>query len=193
MNNECTRSEIFTPITLGNLRSLEPVDDRYIPTIFELVERNRERLSSSMPWVKDTQTAADIQKFFSQMSRDAAEARGGAWVILVEGNPVGIVGVHEINWPHARTSIGYWINAAHEGHGHVTSAVSALARRLFAAGIKRIEIRAGTENSRSRALAERLGFTFEGIARSHEQLHDRRVDHAVYSLLSDDPATGEEA
>ena len=125
------------------------------------------------------------------MRKDAAESRGGAWVLIVQGNPVGIVGVHEINWPHARTSIGYWINADHEGHGHVTAAVGGLARRLFLAGIKRIEIRAGTENSRSRALAERLGFTFEGIARSNEQLSDRRVDHAIYSLLSDDPAAGD--
>ena len=52
--------------------------------------------------------------------------------------------------------------------------------------INRIQIKAATENLKSRAIPERLGFTFEGIERDAE-LHTRGfVDLAIYGLLKND-------
>ena len=62
--------------------------------------------------------------------------------------------------------LGYWIRANHEGRGHITRACRALIDIGFEElGLHRIEIRAGLENARSRAVPERLGFTYEGIER----------------------------
>ena len=44
-------------------------------------------------------------------------------------------------------------------------------------------IRAGTENARSRAVPERLGFTYEGIAREEGRGSGGFYDLAVYGLL----------
>jgi ribosomal-protein-serine acetyltransferase len=52
-------------------------------------------------------------------------------------------------------------------------------------GLHRMEIHAATENVKSRAVAERLGFTQEGVAKGAEWLHQRWVDHAVYAMLPD--------
>jgi ribosomal-protein-serine acetyltransferase len=49
--------------------------------------------------------------------------------------------------------------------------------------LNRIAIAAALENRKSRALAERLGFTFEGVRREAEWLYDHYVDHALYGLL----------
>ena len=50
-------------------------------------------------------------------------------------------------------------------------------------GLHRIEIRAGVDNARSRAVSERLGFTYEGIEREGSRGSRGFYDLAVYSLL----------
>jgi ribosomal-protein-serine acetyltransferase len=52
--------------------------------------------------------------------------------------------------------------------------------------LNRITIECATENTPSRAIAERLGFKLEGVTRQVEWVHDRYVDHAVYGLLRSD-------
>jgi ribosomal-protein-serine acetyltransferase len=44
-------------------------------------------------------------------------------------------------------------------------------------------IRAGVENARSRAIPERLGFTYEGVAREEGRGSGGFYDLAVYGLL----------
>ena len=51
-------------------------------------------------------------------------------------------------------------------------------------GLNRVEIRASVENQPSRALIERLGFHYEGIARQAFRLADGFHDDAVYSMLA---------
>jgi ribosomal-protein-serine acetyltransferase len=80
--------------------------------------------------------------------------------------------------------IGYWIRSRYEGRGLVTRACEALIDHAFdTIGLHRVVIRAGVENTRSRAIPERLGFTFEGIAREEGRGVGRFYDLAVYGLL----------
>ena len=86
-----------------------------------------------------------------------------------------------------RTAIGYWLAAGTQGRGVMSRAVRALTAHGFVAlGLHRLEIRAATDNRRSRAVAERSGYHFEGICRGAEWLHERFVDHAVYGALATD-------
>jgi len=52
--------------------------------------------------------------------------------------------------------------------------------------LHRVEIRAGVENARSRAIPERLGFRREGVLREAERVGDRYVDQVVYAVLAGD-------
>ena len=53
-------------------------------------------------------------------------------------------------------------------------------------GNRRVEWKCDALNARSRAAAERLGFTFEGVFRQHMIIKGRNRDTAWYSMLDDE-------
>jgi ribosomal-protein-serine acetyltransferase len=73
----------------------------------------------------------------------------------------------------------------------MTAACRAMITHSFDAWqLNRITIECATDNTRSRAVAERLGFKLEGIVRQIEWLHDHFADHALYGRLRSEPAPG---
>jgi len=83
---------------------------------------------------------------------------------------VGCSGFHRVDWSVPKVEIGYWVRTPHSGQGYVTEAVNAITE--FAVkhfGAKRAETRMDDRNERSWRVAERCGFTLEGILR-----HERR-------------------
>ena len=106
---------------------------------------------------------------------------------MLDGRIAGCAGFAVID-PYARMGIiGYWLAREHQGRGLVTRAVSALIDHGFnELGLHRVQISAATDNVRSRAVPERLGFTQEGVLREAELVGDEYQDLAVYGLLATD-------
>ena len=95
-----------------------------------------------------------------------------------------MIGHHEVDRPNRSTSLGYWLDASHQGKGIMTASCRAMINHAFKElDLHRVVIRCATENHRSRAIPERLGFTLEGVARQSEWLYDHFVDLAVYGML----------
>ncbi len=83
-----------------------------------------------------------------------------------EGTLIGGTGLHRIAWDVPRFEIGYWRRSGWEGRGLIVEAVRALARVAFEVlSARRVEIRMDARNERSVRVAERAGFTFEGVLR----------------------------
>jgi RimJ/RimL family protein N-acetyltransferase len=82
--------------------------------------------------------------------------------------------------------VGYWIRPDAAGQGHVTEAVRLLSVLAFGPlDARRVEIRCDALNLKSRAVAERCGFTLEGILRQDALGVDGQPrDTAVYALLA---------
>ena len=87
-----------------------------------------------------------------------------------------------------RADLGYWLDAGQEGRGLVTRSCRALIRHAFEVlGVQRIDIFADVGNTRSRAVAERLGFTLEAEIRRYMGFPDgRSSDLASYRLLREE-------
>ena len=103
------------------------------------------------------------------------------------GELVGTCGTHRIDAANRSAEIGYWLTEQAQGNGIATSAVEALTRHLIRErGTHRIVIRCAVGNAKSCAVAERLGFQFEGVQRAGEYLNGRFVDLRVYAKLSTD-------
>ena len=83
-----------------------------------------------------------------------------------EGRYIGGSGLHRILWDVRRFEIGYWCRRGHTGRGVITESVAALARMAFdVLAARRVEIRMDEGNPASRRVAERAGFTLEGVLR----------------------------
>ncbi|MDP3276636.1 MAG: GNAT family protein [Deltaproteobacteria bacterium] len=163
---------------------LEP---RHAPILFALIDENRAHLRRFLPWVDTTQSPQDSAVFIHSCLEQFA--RGTAVNVALFSGPalVGLCGTHAIHWGSRRAELGYWISSAWQGRGLMTRAVRALSAYLFFShGLHRLEIRAASDNQKSRAVAERLGFVLEGTLREAEWLYDRYVDHALYAILQRD-------
>jgi RimJ/RimL family protein N-acetyltransferase len=97
---------------------------------------------------------------------------------------LGSVALMRLNWRHRRAEVGYWLAADARGEGHATRAVRLIcdwgARAL---GLERIDLLAGTANGASQAVAERAGFTREGVLRSYMNAKQGRLDMVAFGRL----------
>jgi len=166
---------------------LRLLDQRHAQSLFELVDANRESFRRWMAWLDRTRSVADVNSSIDASLRQVAENNGYRAGIWSRGILCGVIGHHGIDWTNRSTSLGYWLDAAHQGKGIMTESCRAIVDHDFTElQLHRIVIRCATENRRSRAIPERLGFSFEGVAREAEWLYDHFVDLAVYSKLRSD-------
>jgi RimJ/RimL family protein N-acetyltransferase len=85
------------------------------------------------------------------------------------------VRLHTLYREPLRGSLGYWLAADAQGHGIATRAVRAVRPRPSTTSASSASTCAPTStNARSRAVAERLGFTFEGRAAARTPAAGRR-------------------
>lgn len=155
--------------------------------LFEVVDRNRQRLREWLPWVDATNSPEVIREFIrGSLERYRAGLMMNA-AVWVDGAIAGSVGHHPIDRAHRCASLGYWIDARHQGRGIITRCCRVLLDYLFdEQALHRVEIRCATGNLRSCAIPERLGFTREGVLREAEWVSSRFVDLVVWGLLEDE-------
>jgi ribosomal-protein-serine acetyltransferase len=150
-----------------------------------VVDVNAERLDRWFPWVDASRKREGALAFIERSLASETDLEGnGIWA---GGEVVGAIGL-SVNTAWNSGELGYWLDANAEGRGLVT-----VACRLFIAhgfrqlGLNRITIHSAVENERSRAVAERLGFTQEGVLRRAGRVGgDRYLDLVVYGLLHDE-------
>ena len=89
--------------------------------------------------------------------------------------------------PAQSASLGYWIGQGHARQGYMREAILALSHHAFARlDLSRLEAACLEENLASRALLERSGFKYEGVAQSYLQIAGRWRNHVLYAMLRSD-------
>lgn len=101
--------------------------------------------------------------------------------------PIGCISFNNIvKGSFLSCTIGYKIHKSHQGIGYATEAVEFLTGRMFEdVGLHRIEAYIHPDNHSSIALAEKCGFTFDGIAKEYVFMKGTWTDHLRYTLLND--------
>ncbi len=84
------------------------------------------------------------------------------FAITEDGVAIGVIGI-DWRWD-TQFEIHYWLRTDRTGRGYATeSALTLIAWARDTVGARRIVLNAGMENRRSLAVAQRLGFTRDGV------------------------------
>jgi ribosomal-protein-serine acetyltransferase len=169
---------ITLPVSPGvELRGLEPSD---ADAVYALVESERQRLNEWMGFVYGVHGVEDVRTFIENSRASELSMEGNA--VRVDGALAGVMGIR-VDLFNAG-DIGYWLGSAFEGKGLMTACCRTLIDHAFGVmRLHRVTIHAEPANTRSCAVAERLGFTREAVLREAGKTGDRYGDLAVYGLL----------
>jgi ribosomal-protein-serine acetyltransferase len=174
-------------VVLPGGRELRALEEADADELHALIERNRAQLARWLQWAHG-QTHEQTLAYIHRARAKESDGSGLERAIVAEQRIVGVVGFPQIDSAHRSADIGYWLDAPHQGQGIMTAAVAALVDHAFdSLQLNRLEIRTDIENAPSRAVAERLGFRYEGTLRqAYRIIGERYSDDAVYSLLASD-------
>jgi ribosomal-protein-serine acetyltransferase len=172
---------------IGEQTELALIEHRHARELFELIEANRVHLRRWMNWVDQRRNEAEVATYVATSLKQFALNQGIHIGIWEQDKLCGMINCCPIEWPNKASYLEYWLGASQQGKGIMTASCRAVIEYAFETlGLRRLTIRCAAENRRSRAIPERLGFTFEGLSRDAEWLQDHFVNHAVYGLVKGD-------
>ena len=150
------------------------------------VAHDLDHLAEFLPWPELTADTAGAARWLG-----AYERREDARVVAAGIRQAGTLAGGGVLFHHEPVSavveLGIWMGAQAQGTGLATAACRALlaaARREL--GVERVVWQSAAGNARSRRLAEKIGFSYEGTARSSLALRGGRLDMDVLSLVGEE-------
>ncbi|WP_425666998.1 GNAT family N-acetyltransferase [Vibrio tubiashii] len=158
------------------------------PLMLEAIVESQNELGEYLPWVKYALTESESIENTKQAISNFENFEGELRYSILDKNTnnfVGAIGliIRDKDVPYFE--IGYWLRSSCVGHGFIVEAVKVLENHAFLElKANRLEIKAAEENVKSRAVAERCGYTFEGILRNDRRLPSGQLNStAVYSKI----------
>ena len=137
----------------------------------EAVKESSNELKPWMPWAKTIPTAEESEIVIRRARLRYLE-RSDLMLLLIHketGQIIGSSGLHRIDWESRKFEIGYWVRTSFSGNGYITEAAEAITNfAIHELKANRVEIRCDSRNLRSARVAERLGFTLEGVLRNEK-------------------------
>lgn len=153
------------------------------PQILAAIRNSKAELSEYLPWVGNALTVEgsvnDTKQAIKNFENFEGELRFS--IFVKESNEfVGAIGLIIRDKSVPFFEIGYWLKSSSVGSGYVTEAVDILEKYAFQdLNAKRVEINAAEGNLKSRAVAERCGYKYEGILQNHRRLPNGEISNTV--------------
>ncbi len=174
-------------------------------TILQMELRDEELLlrpptEADAPAVTAACQDPELARFIPGFPSPYAEEHARAWIaaggrtrasrtfLIVDATTDDLYGAVEVRLGETG-SIGYWVANGARGRGIATRATTLLARwAVTEGGVQRLELTTHPDNLASQRVAEKAGFTREGVLRSHARFREGRRDSVMFSLLPADLA-----
>ena len=129
----------------------------------------------------------DAEAFVGSVAGTTSAEGCALFAMEAGGVLAGSMGMHFLT--DGLGAVGYWTAPHARGRGWTAEALRLLSRwAILERGATRLEAVVEPANTGSRRVAERAGYSEEGILRARFLHRGRRVDVVMYSLLSTDLA-----
>ncbi len=152
----------------------------------EAVHESVATVGAWMSWCHQGYSLQEAGSWFKlcQQNRAAGLAYDFGLFSVSSDQVLGGIAINQINKEHNFGNIGYWVRQSQQGKGIATQAARTIATFGFQKlKLTRLEIVVAEENLASRRVAEKVGASFECIARNRLVIRGVPHDSAVYSLV----------
>lgn len=140
-------------------------------------------------WARPPDSVERFAAFVARYGNPRSATHAGFLVLRREDHAlVGAFNFSEIvRGLFCSTYLGYFAFAPHAGQGYMTDGMALVLDVAFGKlALHRVEVNIQPTNTRSLALAQRLGFTREGYSRRYVKIGGRWRDHERYAMLAED-------
>ena len=142
-------------------------------------------ISRWLPMIPYPYTEGDARKWFASLVPRCAAGTGAGFAVVdaVSGELLGGIGFRPDD--ERRAEVGYWVRKERRGRGIATRALRLASVWAIAdLGFARIQLHCDVENVASQRVAEKAGYTREGVLRAWLEVDGEPRDHLLYSLLA---------
>lgn len=144
-------------------------------------------LNQWLPWARTDYESGDAGAFIRDSLQAWKEARAWDYTIRFKNDPnrhIGNISMWTVSKSGKIAEIGYWIRSDETSKGICTEAADALIGEAFGSmGFHKVIMRIAVGNDASHRVAEKLGFTRDGVLREELLIRGNWVDHTLWSML----------
>ncbi len=164
--------------------TLHLIQENHHHDLFTLIETSRDHLREHMG-ANLAQDKAEVHQLCLRSKKLFAENGAIITLITYQGKTAGLINIQDRTGEGiSGAEIGYWLGKDFIGKGIITRAAKTLTDYAFKHwDVQRVFLGIATDNPRSIAVAERLGFTIEGTLRQNDKINGKWVDHQIYTML----------
>ena len=170
------------------LRLIRPDD---LEGYFHLIDNNRKRLEDFFAGtVAITKTIEDTEVHLKEILAKTEQKDYFPFIITDDAanKIIASLQIKSIDWRVPKAELGYFIDAAYEGRGLITKAISKIIAYCFdELGLNKVYIRTYEGNISSRKVAEKNGLILEGILRKdYKTTGGELVDLMYYGIIREE-------
>ena len=166
---------------------LQKFSRRDATTLDNAIRASLTDLNQWLPWARMDYTSGDTTAFIRESVQAWKEDRAWDYSIRTREDPsrhIGNISVWTTSKLGKIAEIGYWIRSDEQSKGVCTESVDRLLEEAFdALGYHKVVLRIAIGNAASDRVAQKLGFTREGVLREELLIRGNWVDHSLWSLL----------
>ncbi len=156
-------------------------------TIDEAIRASLVDLNQWLPWARMDYEPGDTTAFIRESMQAWKEDRAWDYSIRRKEQPdrhMGNVSIWTVSKLGKIGEIGYWVRSDQTSKGICTEAVRRVLEEAFGIlAYHKVVLRIAQGNDASDRVAEKLGFTKEGILREELLIRGNWMDHSLWSLL----------